>query len=95
MTERDIFKYVIQKQPNVQEDKIIEECAEVIHAIQKLKEARRTGEGTPEAEYHLIEELTDLEILLDQMKIRFPAPQERAYFRQFKIHRLAEWLGLN
>lgn len=63
---------------------MIEECAELIQAMQKLN--RKDIEATRD---HVCEEIADVQIMLDQMKIIFgDSPVEK--WEQFKLARLQD-----
>lgn len=68
---------------------LIEECSEVILAAQKLK---RCGNfAHPERSAHLMEEIADVSIMIDQMKYIFDEEKINAY-REAKLHRLEQRL---
>lgn len=72
---------------------VIEECSELIQAIQKLK---RSAVSLSERGYavelpvyqSLCEEVADVEIMIDQMRIMLP-PQSIDHYKAAKIKRLA------
>lgn len=55
-----------------QSNQLVEECAELIQAVNKYRRARGLGQSTPvelmEAKDNLIEEIADVEVMLDQIK---------------------------
>lgn len=55
-----------------QSNQLVEECAELIQAVNKYRRARGLGQATPvvfmEAKDNLIEEIADVEVMLDQIK---------------------------
>lgn len=61
-----------------------EECAELIQAIAKVK---RYGEND-ETLYHLSEEMADVEIMLEQLKIIYGNVQDVARWKKYKIERI-------
>ena len=78
-----------------QSDAIIEEAAELIHAICKYRHAVRKGEDTAGVRELVVEEIVDLQIALDQAKLIFsgdsPAAEKRyEECRQKKLASLAE-----
>lgn len=82
-----------------QSDAIIEEAAELIHAICKYRHAVRRGEDTAGVREQVVEEIVDLQIALDQAKLIFsgdsPAAEKRyEECRQKKLARLAECAGI-
>lgn len=70
----DYFGYEIQS------DQLVEECAELIQAVNKYRRARGTGQPTALSEEaalaNLIEEIADVESMLEQMKHLLKIPQE-------------------
>ena len=81
-----------------QSDAIIEEAAELIHAICKYRQRARRGEDTGEAREQVIEEIVDMQIALDQARLIFignsPDADERyEEIRRRKLARLAEYVG--
>jgi NTP pyrophosphatase (non-canonical NTP hydrolase) len=80
MTDREIFETAI----NVfgvfnQENMAIEECAELIQAINKKHRGR---------EHNLPEEIADVEIMLEQLKIANGCHEEVEEIRKQKVDRL-------
>lgn len=55
-----------------QSNQLVEECAELIQAVNKYRRARGLGQATPvelmAAKDNLIEEIADVEVMLDQIK---------------------------
>lgn len=55
-----------------QSNQLIEECAELIQAVNKYRRARGLGQATPDklmdAKDNLLEEIVDVEIMLEQIK---------------------------
>lgn len=55
-----------------QSNQLVEECAELIQAVNKYRRASGLGQATPvelmEAKSNLIEEIADVEVMLDQVK---------------------------
>ena len=81
MTEQELMQVAIYKWGiSSQLDMAVEECAELIKAIQKY---RRNSEYQP-----IVEESVDVELMLEQLKIIFPAPELRANIRTEKLARL-------
>lgn len=74
-----IKKFGIQNQ----QDMVIEECAELIQAINKY---RRKGNG--EGLSNLCEEIADVEIMLAQLRIMLNADEVIDGIKQSKIKRL-------
>lgn len=66
-----------------QVEKTVEECAELIHAIQKSKEGLRTTLKIAA----VAEEIADVEIVLAQMRLIFPGVTE---MKTKKLERLRE-----
>lgn len=67
--------------------KLTEEMAELQKAICKWQE----NEGGVEA---IAEELADVRIMLDQMAMLFDVERQEMEWREMKLHRLAERLGM-
>lgn len=82
-----IAHYGAQKQ----EAQLIEEMSELIHAISKLW---RYSDAPSRA--HVIEEVADVEIMLDQLKMILNiSPEKLTAEKNYKLQRLAYRLGLN
>lgn len=97
MTEKQLLETAVNELGDIQIEKFIEECAEAIHAIQKFKEWNSGEVDTEECGdviEHLIEELEDLKIMLEQMDIRFEYKAMRKRMRMLKLNRLAKKLGV-
>lgn len=67
-------------------DMVIEECAELINAIQKYRRHRVTSEG-------VLEEGVDVELCIAQLKLMLDAPNLWERKRQEKLDRLARLLA--
>lgn len=100
-TTEEILKTAIAKYgKTAQIEMLIEECSEVIHAVQKRKRLMQPGETEDyhnkliAVNDHLFEELADLSITLDQMFLIFP-PQKIEAKREEKLLRLQIRLGMN
>ncbi len=92
MNDNEIFKKAIEKWGvESQSEMIIEECAEVIMAFQKLKRAyySMNNEVIQKTTNNVCEELADLSIMLDQMKLIFDNSKIEK-IRIEKISRLKE-----
>lgn len=68
----------------LQMDMLVEECAELIHAIQKIK---RSGLITTEGEDKVCEEMADVSIVIEQMLYAFNRDIFNKKYRE-KIERL-------
>ena len=68
----------------------VEECAELIQAINKWRRSK-DRESTKDAVEHLAEETADVIIMLEQIKIMVGEPKIK-WFIDFKLQRLAERL---
>ena len=67
---RDFYRSVIAYYgEDAQADAIIEEAAELIHAICKYRQMSRKGEDMEKAREQVIEEIGDMQIALDQAKM--------------------------
>ena len=76
-----------------QSEQLIEECAELIQAINKYRRAMNRGtiDERGIAIDHLIEELSDVEIMLEQIKYLLQIPLEEMQAMKFyKINRAKE-----
>ena len=65
----------------IQSDQLVEECAELIQAVNKYRRARGIGQATTISKEvalaNLIEEIADVESMLEQMKHLLKIPQEK------------------
>lgn len=67
-----------------------EECAELIQAISKINRAKNTDQYI-EAKLHLIEEIADVIVCIDQLKTMFDISDGQiSEIVNFKIHRQIE-----
>jgi NTP pyrophosphatase (non-canonical NTP hydrolase) len=75
-----------------QNDAIIEEAAELIHAICKYRHAARRGEGLEKAGENVVEEIADMQIALDQALLIFcgDTPGAESHFADVKKRKLAK-----
>lgn len=71
-----------------QQDKVIEECSELIQAICKYKECLDHVEN-------IVDEIADVEIMLNQLKIIFECFGEVEERIEFKINRQLERIAKN
>lgn len=86
--EATIKKYGV----DIQLEVVIEECAELIIALQKFK---RTQAKTPNADVtirDIIAEAVDVEIMLEQLKHIFPRKQLWATLKRIKLSRMSDRL---
>lgn len=64
----------------IQSDQLVEECAELIQAVNKYRRARGIGQPTAVSKEaalnNLIEEIADVESMLEQIKHLLRIPQE-------------------
>lgn len=64
----------------IQSEQLVEECAELIQAVNKYRRARGAGQPTALSEDsafgNLIEEIADVESMLEQIKYLLKIPQE-------------------
>lgn len=84
ISDKSIYKSAIDKwSEEIQIDIAVEECAELIRAIQKFK---RHG---PSAEliHNLIEEIADVSIMIEQLTIIFGIDHVEAW-KKIKLERL-------
>lgn len=78
-----------------QSNQLIEECAELIQAINKYRRSRGTGQETTSKEQvaldNLVEEIADVEIMLEQIKHLLQIPEEDIQaIKLFKVNRTKE-----
>ena len=95
MNDKELLHKVVTVYGSEQDEMLIEEAAEVVHAIQKVKRAEKHGTDIElhEAREHLVEELVDLGIMLEQMEIRYPYKALRKRIRTLKLGKLAKKMG--
>lgn len=74
-----------------QVDMAIEEMSELTKALLKYRRASKTNIGIAQAHFDIQEEMADVEIMLDQLKILFGDP---ICERKKKLERLKERLGI-
>ena len=73
-----------------QSNQLIEECAELIQAVNKYRRAR-TKEEQEKALDNYIEEMADVEIMLEQMKYLLRVKEEQMdKVKQYKLKRTIE-----
>ena len=94
MTENEILRMAIHKfGDRAQEEMVIEECSELIQAISKKHRGK---------EHNIAEEIADVEIMLEQLKIINCCHTEvknirinkvkRLFHRMFEVERVVSWL---
>lgn len=85
----NLFKRTIEKYgADMQIEVLIEECAELIKALQKMK---RKKAGMPNAnidEGDIISEAVDVEIMIEQLKFIFLDKERWERIRRFKMNRM-------
>lgn len=80
MSEREILNIIIRRFGEVAQEKMaIEECSELIQAICHKHRGR---------EHNIAEEIADVEIMLEQLKIINGCHQEVADIHQSKVKRM-------
>lgn len=77
----------------IQSEQLVEECAELIQAVNKYRRARGTGQPTSiseeEAFLNLVEEIADVESMLEQIKYLLKIPQEMVDgIKEVKMNRI-------
>lgn len=90
MSEENILlQAVAEYGAEAQTDMMIEEMSELTKALLKNRrsESKRTREN-------IIEEMADVQIMLDQMKLIYDVDGELADYRKLKLLRLASRLGI-
>lgn len=81
MVERDVFKMAIGVFGAIAQEQVaIEECSELIQAICHKHRGR---------EHNIAEEIADVEIMLEQLKIINACADEVKLIRETKVERLA------
>jgi len=77
-----------------QVDKSIEEMSELIKALLKHRHDRIWQDSKGQAEYRksIIEEISDVQIMIDQLKIIFDCENECSIIRKKKLQRLNDYL---
>ena len=78
-----------------QSNQLVEECAELIQAVNKYRRARGAGQETKNGEQvalnNLVEEMADVEIMLEQIKDLLQIPEEDIQaMKVYKINRTRE-----
>lgn len=71
-------------------DQSVEEMAELIQALNKFKRKHRRSEDTVPIRVNIAEEIADVEIMLEQLKIIFRCSGQVDVWRKKKLKRLAE-----
>lgn len=74
---------------NSQVDMMIEEMSELAKALLKQ---RRAGKVTMKLTGNILEEIADVQIVLDQLKIHYGQDDAEAY-EEWKLYRLEERMG--
>ena len=73
-------------------EQLIEECSELILALQKLKRHRRFNQGQRVDRINdVLEEIADVKIMIRQIELIFP-PEEVAKYESIKLDRLRKRL---
>lgn len=75
-----------------QSNQLVEECAELIQAVNKYRRAAAKGEDEKLIAFgNLVEEIVDVEIMLEQIKHLLKIPEEDLLaYKQFKVNRTKE-----
>lgn len=88
-TRVNVYKQAINSWGELaQVDMCIEECAELIHAISKLKRGSKTGEQK------CIEEIADTYLMLEQLRLIINKDSEIEVIFNSKLNRLKQRLEL-
>lgn len=96
MTHEEIFKEAIKQWGSeAQINQAVEECAEFIVAVNKLRRAQRWGNGeqVSSSVEDLVGEIADVINCMEQMKMMFGKDETDAKI-EFKMKRLKSRLGL-
>lgn len=84
MSNRKLYKEAIETfGATTQLDKIVEDCAGLIKAVQKYKQAKRIKKLSTD----VAEEIADVEIICSQLRLLFP---DVADIKKHKLERLAQ-----
>lgn len=76
---------------NTQSNQLIEECAELIQAINKYRRAIGNEDTEQIALFNLVEEIADVEIMLEQIKHLLHIPEEDILsVKLYKVNRTKE-----
>jgi len=74
---------------NAQLEMVVEECAELILAIKKLKRNDRNRKEQVKKFHNFLEELADVEIMLEQMRIIYALSEHKIdSYKKQKLNRL-------
>lgn len=73
-----------------QVDQSVEEMAELIQALNKFKRKNKRKEDTVPVQINIAEEIADVEIMLEQLKIIFKCSGQVDIWRRKKLRRLAD-----
>ena len=94
MTKTEMYKIAIEKWGvSSQLEMMVEECAELIQALQKLKRVNASNEFLIEgATEHICEEIADVEILIEQMRQIF-TDKRIDYHKEQKLFRLRKLIS--
>ena len=80
---------------DAQSNQLVEECAELIQAVNKYRRSRGKGQATTDTEQiasdNLIEEIADVEIMIEQVKHLLQIPEEEIQtIKIYKVNRTKE-----
>lgn len=89
LNEKDVLQKAIDTYGTIpQMDMAIEEMSELTQAISKYKRAPKNQSINPKIILNIYEEIADVEIMLEQLKIIFACDKEVTDWKQKKIARL-------
>ncbi len=91
MKDNGLLALAVERCERAQLDMVVEECAELIQAIQKHRR-QEDNAGTPMAD--IIEKGVDVELCLEQLKTIAAEPVLWNHFRTLKLNRLVRKLGV-
>jgi len=93
MSKRSIYEEALDVWgEDSQIEQLIEECSELILALQKLKRDRRFNGGSKTARIaDVLEEIADVKIMIRQIELIFPADEVKGYENE-KLERLRKRL---
>ena len=82
---------IIQWGPKSQEDMVVEECAELLKALMKFR--RSNSLSAKKCLLEMADEIADVEIMLEQLKIMHELHENVESIKVFKLKRLIERLN--
>ena len=91
---KSLFERTIEKYGgDIQLEVVVEECAELIMALQKYKRMKRKTPNANVTLHDIIGEAVDVEIMIEQMKHIFPYEEAWKQVRKAKLERMERRLS--